>query len=627
MRRKGIIISVVALASMLRTGVTAGGSFELLSRTLLQGNITAASFYEEGIIVASGAALAVAYPSESIPEYKLLPLGGEIRDLAVNGKYAYAAARNFGLVTIDLSDPHNPKETDTFAISQPSGLAIASDRLIVLVVRKGLYIFSLSDPAKPELTEKLELDPGAVSIGASNKMIAVFYSEKTILYDIGKDRPAGEPLIIKSPGGQGRGYITGSILFTFHRRGLTKIYDISGSGPPRKTADMPIDDISSISFDGHKGIALTEEGKLIPFTYSKGEVRTAKQLEVDMTQACGIKTAKTDILSILKSRKRSHTVPGGALAVAAGKIASFGPEEGLYLFNIDGDNICPVSHIPNGGFAFDLVADSGWLYVANGSDGIRTGKVGIDGNVEWKGHFKSTVARDIAVSGDLLLLADGGDGLKVIDIKDPADPFQIGSISSPYFLSAVVTRGTLAFLAGGMGGAEIVDFSDPKKPKAVWRKDFSEVRGVFADEEYFYFSDGFEGFHIYKVNGEKTELVSKYNTSGWNDDLFVSGNMIYLAEGGNGLYIADIKDRKTPVMLGSVDIGSIAREIHLWGNTVFIASHKKGITAVDVSDPHKPFIAARHRSADDARGVFADGNFVYLASGAGGVYIFRYIER
>ena len=622
MRKKGIIISLVTVASLLHVAVLAGGRFELLSRTLLQANTTAASFFEEGIIVASGAALAVASPCESIAEYKLLPLGGEIKDLAVNGKYAYAAAWNLGLVTIDLSDPHNPKEIDAVTISQPSAVAIDSDRLIVLVVRKGLYIFSLSDPANPELTEKLQIDPGAVSIGASNNMVTVFYNEKTILYNIDKDRPAGEPLIINSPGSKGRGYIIGNILFTFCRRGITKMYDISGSDGPRKIADMPVDDISSISFDGYEGIALTQEGKLIPFTYSDGEVNTGKPLKIDLTQGGALPGGNPDIFSILKSRKESHTVPGSALAVIAGKIATFGPKEGLYLFNIDGKNIYPVSRIPNGGFAFDLVADGGWLYLANGSDGIRTGKVGIDGKVEWKGHLESTTARDIAVSGDLLLLADGGDGLKVIDIKDPADPVQIGSLPSPYFLSAVVTRGTLAFLAGGMGGAEIVDFSDPEKPKVVWRKDFSEVRGVFAAK-----FCNLSRADIDKVNGEKTELVSKYNTPGWNDDLFVSGNMIYLAEGGSGLYIADIKDRRTPVMLGSIDIGSIAREIHAWGNTVFIASHKKGITAVDVSDPKNPFIAARHRSADDARGVFADENFVYLASGAGGVYIFRYIER
>ncbi len=629
MGRNSLIIPLIFIGTLAHASAAGGGRFELLSRTLLQAGPAAVEFLDGGVVVASGAALAVAPSAGALEDYRLLPLGGEIKGIATQGDHIYAAAWNLGIVTVDLSDPDNPAERGTIGLSETSSIAADSGMLIALVLRKGLYIYDLSDPARPEPADTLQIDPGAVSLGASDGTLAVFYKEKTVLYDIRGGTLKAKQQEVRTPGGTGTGYIARNTIFIFRRRGSTTIHDISGEGPPRKIGDMPVDGVTSICpGEGDSWLALTGEGDLFRFAVSKGKVEATAHFTVDSGSA-GTETdsGKKELIAALKGRKRPDTVPGSAISVSSGMIVSYGPKEGAYIFRVEGDLLIPVSMIPNGGFAFDLVADGGWLYLADGSAGLRTGKVSADGQIDWRGHLETSEARDVALSGDLLLLADGRDGMKVIDISDPAKPVQIGSVPSPYFLSAVVTRGTFAFLAGGLGGAEVVDFSDPAEPRVVWRQDLSEVRGVFADEDHFYISDGFDGFHIYRINGGNPQLVTRYDTPGWNDDLFVSGDEIYLAEGGKGLYIADIKDRKRPVMLGSVDIGSIAREIHAFGTTVFVASNKKGITAVDVSDPKKPFIAARHRSADDARGVFADQDFVYLASGAGGVYIFRYIER
>jgi hypothetical protein len=191
-------------------------------------------------------------------------------------------------------------------------------------------------------------------------------------------------------------------------------------------------------------------------------------------------------------------------------------------------------------------------------------------------------------------------------------------------MSALAVSGERAYLAGGIGGVEIVDLSAPQRPSLVWRRDFSEVRGICADGKHLYFADGNDGFRVYALGkGDPTEL-SVLNTPGWNCDVFVSGNMAYLADGGNGIIIADISDKTKPRALASLSLNTLTRVVFPRGKTLFAAAHTKGVAAIDVSDPRKPAVAAWYDTADDGRGVFADTDFVYVASGSGGVYIFRY---
>jgi len=298
--------------------------------------------------------------------------------------------------------------------------------------------------------------------------------------------------------------------------------------------------------------------------------------------------------------------------------------EGVRLCAREGASARVLDRFATRGFAIDLIAVNNLLYVANGYDGVRIGKVDRNGTIDWISHIQTNEARDVALAADCLVIADGAGGIKTADVADPRHPRIIGKHSSPYFMSAVVVQGTKAYCAGGLGGVEIVDIADPRRPSLVWQERFSEVRGIWVSGQYLYFADGFRGFRIFSLGGKEPAPLSVLDTPGWNCDCFVEGNAAYLADGGRGIVIADIANKKKPRMLGSVSLGTIAREIHLRGRTLFVASNTKGIAAVDVSNMRKPVVASWHQTVDDGRGVFADSEFVYLASGSGGVYVFRY---
>jgi hypothetical protein len=69
----------------------------------------------------------------------------------------------------------------------------------------------------------------------------------------------------------------------------------------------------------------------------------------------------------------------------------------------------------------------------------------------------------VAVVENYAYLADGGDGLRIIDVADPAHPAESGSYATPGYAQDVALAGNYAYLADEIG-LRIIDVSDPATP-------------------------------------------------------------------------------------------------------------------------------------------------------------------
>jgi len=86
----------------------------------------------------------------------------------------------------------------------------------------------------------------------------------------------------------------------------------------------------------------------------------------------------------------------------------------------------------------------------------------------------------VYVSGNIAYVADGGDGLEIIDVSDPTNPALLGRFGDDYNYSRdVYVSGNIAYVADGEDGLEIIDVSDPTNPALL---------GKFGD--YYNFSIG-----------------------------------------------------------------------------------------------------------------------------------------
>src|SRR5512135_3048916 len=73
----------------------------------------------------------------------------------------------------------------------------------------------------------------------------------------------------------------------------------------------------------------------------------------------------------------------------------------------------------------------------------------------------------VAVTDAHAYLADGREGLKVIDVSDPERPQIVGAVDTPAFAWGVAVAGSYAYVCDDTLGLQVVDVADPQAPFIV----------------------------------------------------------------------------------------------------------------------------------------------------------------
>lgn len=646
---KRLTLMVGALVILAAANRTEAGEFKLLSRSLIQGPSRSGAFQEDGFILGTGGGI-VLFPSLANPdETTYLSIEGEPICIAVHAGAAYIAANRGGLVTVDITNPRSPRVTHSFTRSRRAvSCSVQGSTLLLLDNDRKLYTFDLVKPLEPRLLREEKLSFTPLWVTTEGELIAVIGNRTAILYTLRPEGGLQKRSEVAFPDNVKRGIMHGGIFYAITLNGSVERWNLENADTPESLSPLPVDAAADLAFSGSRGLVLTKSHKVIPLELSAGRDAGSRNLRgrdhegtrdpnrnsggleagapLKMTgqEKLGGDSQGDFLLRKIRNILLYGNFLGTSIAFDGSRFATIAGKNGVFFFSLEGNAGRYIGNMTTQGFAVDLIAANGHVYVANGHDGLRIGEVHGDGSVDWIGHLQTTEARDLALSGSILALCDGSGGFKTIDISDPANPRLIGTKSSPFYNSALFNHEQRAYIAGGLGGVEVLDFTDAAHPKLVWRDEFSEVRGIHVDSEYLYFADGFDGFRIYTITMDKPQPVSVLDTEGWNCDCFVLGDIAYLADGGNGVKVVDITDRKHPTLVGAVDLGALTRNVHAAAGMVFAAAHTSGIAAIDVSNPTNPVVTARYRTVDDGRGVYVDDRFVYLASGSGGVYIFKY---
>jgi hypothetical protein len=176
----------------------------------------------------------------------------------------------------------------------------------------------------------------------------------------------------------------------------------------------------------------------------------------------------------------------------------------------------------------------------------------------------------------------------VIDVSDPSNPQQIGSIEDGASDGEVVIKGEHAFLvsSGCWHGwcilrASIISLADPSNPVQVgeWSRDGTEYLGHGID---------------------------------------VRGDHLYLG----GLRILDISNPTAPVLKGAVDLdGFFANGLAVAGDFAYVADGEIGVHVVDIADPSAPTIVGTIETSGSAGEVACDNRHAHVADGSGGLQI------
>ena len=263
-------------------------------------------------------------------------------------------------------------------------------------------------------------------------------------------------------------------------------------------------------------------------------------------------------------------------------------------------------------------------------DAFRLSKLG---SYDTAGH---SLGLTLSSDGTKAYIADGRNGLVIVDISDPAHPTKLGLYDTAGASAglALSNDGTKAYVADDDNGLVIVDISDPVHPTKLGSYD--TVGNAYdvtlsSDNTKAYVADWENGLVIIDVsNPAHPTKLGSYDTAGWSDGVALSsdGTKAYVADDDNGLVIVDISDPAHPTKLGSYDTAGWSAGVALSsdGTKAYIADSGNGLVIVDISNPAHATklgsydIDGAHAHALDVT-LSSDGTKAYVAAEKGGLVI------
>lgn len=312
--------------------------------------------------------------------------------------------------------------------------------------------------------------------------------------------------------------------------------------------------------------------------------------------------------------------PGDARSVAvAGGWAYIADTTGVQIANITAPQPVVRAAIPTTGSAVDVAIDGQTLYVAvNGAGGglllfdvrrplapqrrgVYQAEKGVSA-VQLVGDraFVSAETLDILdvsnierpvrrgsyvpslpfyVANDVLY-AVIGEYIALVNVRDAAEPYDVGYYLSISTAIDVHLANGFAFAGDIQGLFWVVDVRDPARPRV------RSVSGLPAAAR----------------------------------DIEVAGGFAYLIA-GTELVIADVRDVTAPILLGSVELGRDAQEVRVANGVAYVAGGSDGLLLIDVREPEQPELIAQYPTETPAFGVDLAASIAYVAAGVGGVLL------
>ena len=287
-----------------------------------------------------------------------------------------------------------------------------------------------------------------------------------------------------------------------------------------------------------------------------------------------------------------------------------------------------VDSVISGGEARDVIFTPDYCYVAGGEGGvwILDHESLHDGQVSMAVHWDTENAQGLALSSSVLMIADGPGGLLFYNIANPASPEYLTRIQTAGEMLDVTVLGDFAYVAEGNSGLRRVDITNPQEPLdqglLEGTNTFRSV-GVTADarSNRVYIAADTNGVKVYDVNS--FSVVGTYKNDSHTQAVGVpepGSNTIYAADGENGLLRLNVTNVQGIVSAGMVNTEGSAYDVDFLDNTAIVADGAGTIRLIDISNEETLSVTQSYHTVGTSYAVDMYGDTLVIADGDGGVY-------
>jgi plastocyanin len=253
----------------------------------------------------------------------------------------------------------------------------------------------------------------------------------------------------------------------------------------------------------------------------------------------------------------------------------------------------------------DLVLSGKYAYMADSGEGLRVVDISDKTAPKIVATFKSMTEgswchyESLAISGNYAYLAGEREQQRVMDVVDISDPtgpslvqpgssYEVSNQNNANFESIKVS-GNYAYLAQGWNGLTILDVSNPGNiTKAGGLQNIGWSRDLVLDPDggYVYMAADWDGLKVVDITDPANpKVVGQFNPNDiWSQGIDINGDYVYLASQtnqGGQLDIIDISDPYTPLLSGSIagETDSF-NQVDVEDDLLYVAGGSGGVTVL-----------------------------------------------
>jgi hypothetical protein len=234
------------------------------------------------------------------------------------------------------------------------------------------------------------------------------------------------------------------------------------------------------------------------------------------------------------------------------------------------------------------------------------------GDPTWK-------AWDVVVSGDYAYVSGDTDGLRIINIANPAFPVQVGRYLGGLSGGSVAVAGSYVYEA--YSGLRVINVTNPFSPTLAGQYNIAsgQSRSVAISGTYAYLAND-NGLYIINIANPAAPTQTGFYSTPTVFEVAVVGNYAYIAVGGPfdsfvGLRIINISNPSSPSQTGFLSLGGTFCEgVAVVGSFAYVTTWDGGLHVINVSNPASPVQVGNINPTGTERGVAISGHYAYVAA-------------
>ncbi len=282
-----------------------------------------------------------------------------------------------------------------------------------------------------------------------------------------------------------------------------------------------------------------------------------------------------------------------------------------------------------------MIVDGSYAYVGS-SDGYYIIDISVPGSLSQSGNYTNAVEVDWIygsyIAGNLAYLANGNDGLLILDITDKSNPTKHSSLPLPSVASDIKVHNQHAFIPVYSGGLRVVNVTDTSTPfdEGGYIPTSAVAYGVAISGNYLYVAVSHAGLDVYDITTPTSpSYVSTVDLDGYAKKVEISGNYAYVACDLGGLQIVDVSDPTNMTRVAHLDSNTRYFGVYVEGSHVYVAGYISGdnfMRIYDISNPENPIAAGFYDFASSGYDVFVSGDYAFVATTTAGLHSLKIAE-